>query len=564
MYKHLCLTLVAAMLLVFSSCSKKMGGLTSDYFTTTPEVLEEVAGEVPVTINGKFPAKFFNKKAVVTVTPVLTYNGGEFFGESTTFQGEKVEGNNKTISYSEGGLFTMKTSFKYKDVMAKSELYLEFNAKISKKTVKIPRVKIADGVISTALLSSAATSTPAIAPDKFQRIIKEAHQANIMFLIQQAELRASELKGQSVKGLKEKLAEASKAENKNVTSLEISSYASPDGGLDLNEKLAAKREKVSTDFMNKELKKANVKTEVEGKFTAEDWDGFKELVEKSNIQDKEIIVRVLSMYQDPEEREREIKNISVAYKDLADEILPQLRRSKLTLNVEIIGKSDDQILQFAKYTPTELTVDEILYAATLVDTDAEKVAIYKKTAELFPADYRAVNNIGVISFKQGDFATAQSQFEKAAKINAEAPEVNMNKALLSLKENNAAVAKTLLGKAAGVKELDETMGLLYIQTGDYKNAVKAFSSVKSNNAALAFILNKDYNKAKSVLNEVAQPDATTGYLSAIVGARTNNASMVIEGLKASAAKDATVARKALTDIEFAKFVTNADFLKIVK
>lgn len=564
MYKHLCLTLVAAMLLVFSSCSKKMGGLTSDYFTTTPDVLEEVAGEVPVTINGKFPAKFFNKKAIVTVTPVLTYNGGEAYGESTTFQGEKVEGNNKTISYSEGGLFTMKSSFKYKDVMAKSELYLEFTAKIGKKDVKIPRVKIADGVISTALLSSAASSTPAIAPDKFQRIIKEAHQANIMFLIQQAELRASELKGQSVKGLKEKLADASKAENKKVTSLEISSYASPDGGLDLNEKLAAKREKVSTDFMNKELKKANVKTEVEGKFTAEDWDGFKELVEKSNIQDKEIIVRVLSMYTDPEEREREIKNISVAYKDLADEILPQLRRSKLTLNVEIIGKSDDQILQLAKYTPSELTVDEILYAATLVDADAEKVAIYKKTAELFPADYRAVNNIGVISFKEGDFETAQSQFEKAGKINADAPEVCMNKALLSLKDNNAAAAKTLLGKAAGVPELDETMGLMYIQTGDYKSAVKAFDGVKSNNAALAFILNKDYNKAKTVLNEVAQPDATTGYLSAIVGARTNNASMVIDGLKASAAKDATVARKALTDIEFAKFATNAEFLKIVK
>lgn len=564
MYKHLCLTLVAAMLLVFSSCSKKMGGLSSDYFTTTPDVLEEVAGEVPVTINGKFPAKFFNKKAIVTVTPVLTYNGGETYGESTTFQGEKVEGNNKTISYSEGGLFTMKYSFKYKDVMAKSELYLEFTAKIGKKDVKIPRVKIADGVISTALLSSAASSTPAIAPDKFQRIIKEAHQANIMFLIQQAELRASELKGQSVKGLKEKLAEAGNAENKKVTSLEISSYASPDGGLDLNEKLAAKREKVSTDFMNKELKKANVKTEVEGKFTAEDWDGFKELVEKSNIQDKEIIVRVLSMYSDPEEREREIKNISVAYKDLADEILPQLRRSKLTLNVEIIGKSDDQILQLAKYTPTELTVDEILYAATLVDADAEKVAIYKKTAELFPADYRAVNNIGVISFKEGDFETAQSQFEKAGKINADAPEVSMNKALLSLKDNNAAAAKTLLGKAAGVPELDETMGLMYIQTGDYKSAVKSLDGVKSNNAALAFILNKDYNKAKTVLNEVAQPDATTGYLSAIVGARTNNASMVIDGLKASAAKDATVARKALTDIEFAKFATNAEFLKIVK
>lgn len=556
--------LIATILLAMTSCNKKMGSLSSDYFTTTPEVLEVIGNQVPVTINGKFPEKYFNKKAIVTVTPVLTYDGGETYGESATFQGEKVEGNNKTISYKAGGLYTMKTSFAYNEAMKKSELYLEFNVKIGKKEFTIPRVKIADGVISTAMLSDAATNSPAIAPDKFQRIIKEAQQANILFLIQQAELRASELKKQSINDLKERLNEASKASNQKVTGVEISSYASPDGGIELNEKLASRREQVSTDYIKKELKKANVQTNIDGKFTAQDWDGFKELVEKSNIQDKEIILRVLSMYSDPEEREREIKNISVAYKDLADEILPQLRRSKLTLTVEIIGKSDDEILQLAKYTPTELNIEEILYAATLVDTDAEKAEIYKKTSELFPADFRAVNNLGVLAYKQGSFSEAESFFNKAGKISPNAAETNMNKALISMLKNNINDAQTFLGKASGAAELDETLGLLYIKTGDYKKAVSAFGNVKSNNAALANILAKDYNNAKSILNAITSPDATTNYLLAIVGARTNNAALVLEGLKASASKDITVARKALTDIEFAKFVKNADFLKILE
>lgn len=556
--------LIATILLAMTSCNKKMGSLSSDYFTTTPEVLEVIGNQVPVTINGKFPEKYFNKKAIVTVTPVLTYDGGETYGESATFQGEKVEGNNKTISYKAGGLYTMKTSFAYKEAMKKSELFLEFNVKIGKKEFSIPRVKIADGVISTAMLSDAATNSPAIAPDKFQRIIKEAQQANILFLIQQAELRASELKKQSINDLKERLNEASKASNQKVTGVEISSYASPDGGIELNEKLASRREQVSTDYIKKELKKANVQTNIDGKFTAQDWDGFKELVEKSNIQDKEIILRVLSMYSDPEEREREIKNISVAYKDLADEILPQLRRSKLTLTVEIIGKSDDEILQLAKYTPTELNVEEILYAATLVDTDAEKAEIYKKTSELFPADFRAVNNLGVLAYKQGNFSEAESFFNKAGKISPNAAETNMNKALISMLKDNVNDAQTFLGKASGAAELDETLGLLYIKTGDYKKAVSSFGNVKSNNAALANILAKDYNNAKSILNAITSPDATTNYLLAIVGARTNNAALVLEGLKASASKDITVARKALTDIEFAKFVKNADFLKILE
>ena len=343
MIKKLYLPLLMALVVALSSCNKKMGELSSDYFTTTPQVLEAVAGKVPVTINGKFPEKYFNKKAVVEVTPVLRWNGGEAKGQPAVFQGEKVEGNDQTISYKVGGNYTMKTSFDYVPEMAKSELYLEFNAKIGNKTVTIPAVKIADGVISTSELveNTLQNANPANGDDAFQRIIKEKHNANIMFLIQQANIRASELK--TAKEFNKEVAEVNEAANKKISNIEVSAYASPDGGVKLNTGLAENRESNTTKMLSKDLKKAKVDAPIDSKYTAQDWEGFQELVSKSNIQDKELILRVLSMYQDPEQREQEIKNISSVYKTLADEILPQLRRSRLTLNYEIIGKSDDEI-----------------------------------------------------------------------------------------------------------------------------------------------------------------------------------------------------------------------------
>ena len=334
MIKKLYLPLLMALVVALSSCSNKMGALSSDYFTTTPQVLEAVGGKVPVTINGKFPEKYFKKNAVVEVTPVLKWEGGQVKGQPAVFQGEKVEGNDQTISYKMGGNYTMKTTFDYVPEMAKSELYLEFNAKVGKKTIAIPAVKIADGVISTSELinNTLSSANPALGDDAFQRIIKEAHNANIMFLIQQANIRSSELK--TAKEFNKEVANVNDAENKKISNIEISAYASPDGGVKLNTGLAENREGNTTKLINKDLKKAKIEVPVDAKYTAQDWEGFQELVSKSNIQDKELILRVLSMYQDPEQRETEIKNISSVYKTLADEILPQLRRSRLTLNYE--------------------------------------------------------------------------------------------------------------------------------------------------------------------------------------------------------------------------------------
>ena len=551
-----------AAILAFSSCSNKLKPLAEEYIKAEPQPLEAIGGKVPVTINATIPAKWFNKKAVVTITPVLRYQGGEAWGTAYTYQGEKVKGNNQVIPYKEGANVTMKSSFTYKPEMKKSELYLTFDAKIKNKTVKLPDVKIGEGVIATSELADAATANAAIAADKFQRIIKEAHDASIMFLIQQAELRSKELKKDEISDWKDLVKNADEAPNQNVA-IEIQAYASPDGGVELNTGLAERREKNTDKYLAKELKKMKVDVPVDAKYTAQDWEGFQELVSKSNIQDKDLVLRVLSMYSDPEQREQEIKNISSVFSTLADEILPQLRRSRLVANIEIIGKSDDEISALAKNDPKALNVEEILYAATLTNNDAEKTAIYNKASELYPNDYRTWNNVGMMAFRAGDLAKAEQMFNKANSVKNN-PEANMNLGLIALTKGDQAKAQQLFGSASGVAELSEALGVLYLEQGEWAKAANSFGSVKSNNAALAQILTKDYNKASQTLNAVPNPDAITSYLKAIVAARTNDANGVVSNLKAAIAKDGSLKKEAAIDLEFAKYATNSDFAALVK
>ena len=556
--------LLVAVVVCISSCSSKLKPLAGEYIKATPQPLELSAGKVPVTINATFPAKWFNKKATVVVTPVLKYDGGEAWGTSYTFQGEKVAGNGQVIPQSSGANVTMTSSFDYVPAMAKSELYLSFDAKIGNKTVELPDLKIGDGVLATAGLVDAGSEAPAIAPDKFQRIIKEAYDANIMFMIQQAQLRANELNKGEVIDWKDLVKNADEAPNQNVA-VEISAYASPDGGLELNEKLAAQREQNTNAYLAKEFKSKKVDVPISARYTAQDWEGFKQLVEKSNLQDKDLVLRVLSMYTDPERREQEIKNISAVYSSLADDILPQLRRSRLTANIEIIGKSDEEISSLAASNPKGLTVEELLYAATLVNSSSEKDAIYKKASEIYPRDARAFNNLGVLAYEKGNVAGAETLFNKALQTaNGNLPEANCNLGFIALTKGDKAKAAQYLGNAAGVKELSNATGILDILNGDYSKAVSSFGNTGSNNAALAQILAKDYNKANSTLNAVANPNATTSYLKAIVASRTNNLSGVTSNLQQAISKDRSLASKALTDLEFVKYITNSEFLNVVK
>ena len=567
MRKQLFFAVSMVLALFFSSCSKDMTALDPSLFKCNPNPLEVKGGKVDATITGTFPVKYFTKKATVTVTPVLKFEGKEVKGTPVTFQGEKIVGNDQTISYKLGGTYTLKASFDYVPEMAKSELYLEFNVVTKKKTYQIPSVKIADGVIATSQLASTSASemAPVIIPDKFQRIIQEKQDADILFLIQQSKLRKTETNSADVLVLTKKIKEASASQNEKVSAFEVSGYASPDGGMKLNTNLAEKREAVTVSYLNKELKKLKTSVKIDSKFTAEDWAGFQALMEKSNIQDKQVILRVLTMYTDPEQREREIKNLSVAFKAIAQEILPQLRRSRLNLTVDITGKSDEEIAKLAKEDASKLSVEELLYAATLTNDLSEKATIYQKVIDIYPTDARGFNNLGTVKFQQGNVDDASRYYAKAYEIDSKSADVNYNLGLTSLAKGDLTKSEESFGKAAGTTgNLSQGLGTLNLVKGDYAKAKTYFGSAVSNNAALLQILNADYSGARKTLSAVSQPNATTAYLGAVIGARTNDRDAVYSNLKSAVKQDSSFALRAAKDIEFSKFATDADFLSILK
>lgn len=558
MKKNLILFLSAASVLALSSCSSKLGELSADNFKVTPNPLESKGGQVAVTINGTFPEKYLKKKAVVTVVPELRYGNGQAAqGQAATFQGEKVEGNDQTISYKMGGNYTMRANYKYVPEMQKSDLYMTFDAYVGKKKkkVEVPAVKVAEGVIATSELytSTLSGSGTCIAADTFQRVRAQRQEAQIKFLINQANLRKSELKNNSitefVKMLKEINADREKLNLKNV---EVLAYASPDGTLDFNDKLAGKRQNVSVDYAKKQVKNAKLESDVTGSYTAEDWDGFQKLVAASNIQDKDVILRVLSMYQDPEEREQQIRNMSAGFRELADGILPELRRSRLIINYELIGRSDQQIKDQYAADATQLSVDEMLYAATLESSVDAKESIYKKTTQVYPNDYRAYNNLAAIAFEKGNYDAAKNYLAQAQSKNSNAPEVNANLGLLALKNGNISEAEGYIAKANTATDYNKVLGSLNLAKGDYATAEQNLKGYNCNTTALAQILNKNYAGAASTLNNIEKKDAMTDYLQAILNARQGNNDAASSYLRSALQKDPSLATYANNDLELSK------------
>lgn len=552
--------LLSAAAVLLTSCSGKLGALSADNFKVTPNPLETQAGEVSATINGMFPEKYMKKKAVVTVTPQLRFQTPQGLksvnGEGATFQGEKVLGNDQTISYLVGGNYTMKTNFAYTPEMQQSDMYLVFDAKIGKKTVKVPEVKVATGIIATSELykRTLTSANAALAEDAFQRISEQKQQANIKFLIGQAQLRKSELQNNSVQEFVRLINKiVADQEGMALDNIEVSAYASPDGGYALNEKLANKRQDVTSDYLKKEMKKAKMSAPVDTKYTAEDWEGFQELVAASDIQDKDVILRVLSMYKDPEEREQQIKNISAAFRELTDGILPQLRRSRLTINYLLIGRDDEQILAQMKSDASQLSIEEILYGATLYDDDqASSEAAYKKAVELYKNDPRAYNNLARLAYAKGNYNEAKQWLDKAAAIDRNQAETNANLGLLALQQGDMLSAENYIAKASNANGLNEVLGNLHLAQGKYAQAEQDFGHVQSNSAALAQILNNNYQAAASTLKNVKNADATTDYLRAILNARTGKTADAAAALKQAIAKDPSLADYAAKDLELTK------------
>ena len=555
MKKLLYSSLAIGGLVLMTGCNSKMNQFKADYFTTNPNPLEVVGTTVPATVTGNIPTKFFKKNATVTITPVLVYGDQQTAASSVTYQGEKVRGNNPVVNYNNGGTLTIPVNYLYNPDMQKSELYLTFNVQQGNKQYVLPQVKVADGIIATAALADAATVNPATADDKFQRIINEKYTADIRFLINQANIRQGELDSQGVIDLQTQLRDAAAAPNREIEEINISSYASPEGAYDFNQRLAENREKNTTNYMEGQLKKDKITEfgELTKQFTAEDWEGFQELVAASNIQDKDLILSVLSNVKDPEVREQEIRNLANVFETLADQILPQLRRSHITASVNVIGKSDEEIAKLAQTNPSELNVEELLYAATLTDDNNRKAQIYEQVTRLYPNDYRGYNNLGKAQYVNKNYTAAVANLNKAAQLAPNSSEVAMNQGLIQLINKDYSAANRSFSNAAGLDGLGDALGVYYLTQGDNAAAVKAFGASKTNNAALAQILTKDYAAAKNTLGAIANPDATTYYLNAVLGARTNNASMVTSNLSKAIQLDNSLANMALNDLEFANF-----------
>lgn len=539
---------------MMTSCSK-MGPLSADNFTVTPKPLETQAGVVSATVNGAFPEKYMKKKAVVTVTPELRYGDGKVVkGEAATFQGEKVMGNDQVISYRMGGHYTMKTAFAYNPEMQKSDMYLTFDARRGKKVYNVPAVKVNYGIIATSELYRQALTNGGgcLALDSFQRVKAKKQEANIKFLINQANLRKSELKNNSVGEFVKLLKEINKdREGLNLQNVEIQAYASPEGGFKFNDKLANKRQDVSEKYVRKEMKSAGVEGNLDAHYTAQDWEGFQQLVQASDIQDKDVILRVLSMYKDPQEREQQIRNMSEGFRELADAILPELRRSRLIIHYETIGRNDEQIKAQYNEDAAKLSADELLYYATLEEDAAKKEEIYAKTAQLYTDDYRPLNNQAVMAFNRGDEAKAKELLAQAITKSNNAAEANATLGLIALKNGNVAEAENLIAKAADANALNEALGNLSIAKGNYAQAEEYFKDSYNNSAALAQLLNKNYAAAKATLNNIKNPDGLTSYLHAIVSARQGNKYAANSYLKEALQKDPSLKAYAENDLEFA-------------
>lgn len=559
--------------IIASSCSsldKMKEAAKQIKYDVTPDPLETHAGKVGLTFKANVPAKLWDKSVVAEITPVLTYEGGETVFPAVSVKGESVtSGASQTVSYTNGGQISYpKKEVDFNDKMRVSDLIVRIkfskgndSFEISSPELDMPA--LAHGVIATSTLLGEEKPVAVYGKDAFQKVINEEQSATLIYLINKADIRSGELKKDDVKAINDYINAVKADEARNLKDVVVSAYASPDGATDLNTSLASRREGSASKYIQDQLKKAKAEANIVTKSTPEDWDGFKAAMEKSDIQDKELILRVLSMYTDPDVREKEIKNLSAAYKVIADEILPDLRRSEIKVNAELIGKSDEQLKDLSVNDPQSLNIEELLYAATLYSDNETKAKIYKAASEKYN-DWRAVNNEGVVAFNSGDLSTAKAKFEAAEKIQSNATVAN-NLGVVAISEKNYDKAKEYFGKAAGVgAELDQNLAVLALVEGDYEKAEQYFGASTSCNAALVKILLDKFDAAISILNANNEETGFKYYLKAIAGANKGEANMVYENLRKATNLNSKWKDYAKTDMEFYKYFNDSSFKAIVE
>ncbi len=534
----------------------------------TPNPLEVKGDKVAVTVKTQFPQRFFDKKSRLELVPTVVTKTGDVPFKTYGLQGEKFPGNEKLISFKLGGDNTYTGEINYTPAMEVSDLQLLITGYRGKKMKKFLPIKLADGVITTPYLLQNSDMSM-LGKDQFQRITQHSQKMEINYLVNSSDVSAKERMDADVKEALSFLKKVAKNKNYTIKAITIEAYASPEGELRKNENLASERANSGKQVVEGLFNAAKVKDTGAGFYSVtpkgEDWEGFKTLMEKSNIADKELILRLLTMHTDPQKREEEIRNLSATFTEIAEEILPKLRRSTVSIQYELVGKTDEEILRLAKTRPDSLNAEELLYAATMVSDITEKEAMYAAAENQFATDFRGANNVGCMLLTKGDLAGAKAKFEKANSIQENNATTN-NLAIIARREGNREKAMSMFSSVASAgSEVKYNMGMVNIQNGDYDAAISNMSSYATFNTALAYTLNKMYDKAEETLKNSADKDAAmSNYLDAIIAARTNRTEVVVEKLTAAVKADATLKEKATRDAEFIRYRENAAFKALVK
>lgn len=538
-------------------------------YEVNPSPIEMHGDSVELNMTGKFPPEYFHKLVSVVATPSLVNEAGEPVKQfkSVKFIGNEVEGDGQKVDFTKGGTVTYNDKVAYNDNMEMGKLVLKVEAAFKNKKKELGSFDIGYGTVITPKLVKA-DEKPILGKDQFQRITPKSIDGQINYLINSANVRSSELREDDIKALKAFIEEGVEKEW-NFKGVSSSAYASPDGELSLNENLADNRAKSASKAINRMMRRNKVEAakaddfyKNEGK--GEDWDGFKKQMQASDIKDKDLIIRILEMYPDVTKREQEIKNLAETYLVIKDDILPGLRRSQLTINAEEVGYSDEEIKQLASSNPSELNIEELLYAATLTDKEDEKMKIYQTAKKQFDEDWRGPNNVGYMLMLQNKISDAKAEFEAAMKLDNNSI-VNNNMGIIAKLSGDLAKAKEYYSKAAGAgPEVGYNLGIINIIEGDYEDASNNFGSTKSFNAALAILLNGDAEKAISNIEASEEKDdALSYYLKAVAGARSGNKDVVINNLKSAISKDNNLKAKAKRDAEFLDMKSDADFQGVV-
>ncbi len=524
-----------------SSASKMAEMANSIKVTCNPEVLEVKAGEINADITVTYPEGYFHPKAILEVTPVLVYDGGEAKMKPFVYQGEKVKDNFKTVS-SKGQTVKENIHFEYVEGMENARLELRGVAKYKKKSVTLPTRKVADGCNTTYMLVENDGIVP-IMEDNYQEVIKQTEEGQILYSINSSNIRGKELKSQSIKDFKAALNEIKNNSRKTLKGTEVIAYASPDGGEKLNAKLSKKRSETANKAFDKVTKGQDVAS-TEVKSIGQDWKGFQELVAKSNIEDKDLILRVLNMYSDPAVRENEIKNMSEIYTSLKKGILPELRRARFIANVEFKNYTPEELSNLVNSNIDVLDEEALLRAASLAKKLTDKEAIYQKAVEKYGSD-RAQFNLGVVALWEGNTSKAEKAFNK---VKNQGVEVLNALGAIALRKGDLKSA-TELFKKSGTEAAKANLATVDILSGNYEAAANALKDSKGFNAALAQVLVNNPDKALEVLGCRCP---RSNYLRAVAYARKGDAEKVasyLEQLKSNK----TFAARAEKDVEFAQY-----------